>query len=293
MCLSVDLNYLDIRIILIDKISLVEHNKLMIDVSADVFKKLNKSDASSHKGDNGRVLVIAGSDKYHGALLLSVQAASRIVDMVYVHSVESNMPLVQKLKSEVATFIMVTNEELWETVGLSDVVMVGPGLEESEENKALVKRLLKDYPNEKVVIDATAFWHVDPKLLHENCIVTPHTREFENTFQCEAKADNVLLMAEKFGCTIVLTGPTDYISNGKGVYENKTGNVGMTKGGTGDVLVGLVGGLFSFNDPLNSALAGAYLNGLAGDNLYKEKNSFYNAEDVVGELGRIWMSYAE
>ena len=62
----------------------------------------------------------------------------------------------------------------------------------------------------------------------------------------------------------------------------------MTKGGTGDVLAGLVGGLAAKNDPLTAALAGAYLNGLAGDRLYEKKGTFYNAEDLTEELGRVW-----
>lgn len=98
-------------------------------------------------------------------------------------------------------------------------------------------------------------------------------------------------MAGKYNCVIVLTGPVDYISDGKELYENKTGNVGMTKGGTGDVLAGLVGGLMATNDLLISAQAGVYLNGLVGDKLYEKKGTFYNAEDLISKLGGIWNNY--
>lgn len=253
-------------------------------VKADILNRLTKPNPDSHKGDNGRILVIAGSDKYHGALLLAIQAASRLVDMVYVHSVDQNLRLIEKLKSEVAVFISVDKGELLETIDLVDVILIGPGLEESRENKKLVEKLLKKYPEKKTIIDATAFWHLDPLWLHPNCIVTPHTREFENTFKCAPTPENVLKMAKYYQCVVVLKGKYDYVSDGKAVYENRIGNVGMTKGGTGDVLAGLIGGFVAKNDPLTSALAGVYLNGLAGDKLFEKFGTFYNAEDLVKQV---------
>ena len=76
--------------------------------------------------------------------------------------------------------------------------------------------------------------------------------------------------------------------SGKELYENRTGNVGMTKGGTGDVLAGLTAGFAAKNDPLTSALAGIYLSGLAGDKLFEKCGTFYNAEDVVRSLREIF-----
>lgn len=257
-------------------------------VTSAILKKLTLSNTSSHKGQNGRILVIAGSNTYHGALLLTIMAASRVVDIVYVHSVPQNLRLIQKLRSEIATFIAVSKKELWKTVELCDAVIVGPGLAESAETVRLVKKLLTAYPNKKTVVDATALWHVDPKLLHKNCIATPHSREFANTFKEKPDGANVLSVAKKYGCIVVLKGPIDFISDGKKLYENKTGNVGMTKGGTGDVLSGLIGALAATNDPLTAALAGAYLNGSAGGRLLKKVGTFYNAEDLMLELGRLW-----
>lgn len=257
-------------------------------VNSSIVDSLNHPNKKSHKGQNGRVLVIAGSKKFHGSLLLTVQAASRIVDMVYVHSVSSNMELIQKLRSEIATFIAVDENELRHIMELVDCIMIGPGLEESEETVILTKHILTNYTHKKTVVDATSFWHLNPEWLHKNCVVTPHTREFENTFKCPSIKENVLPMAKKNNCTIILKGQIDYISDGEQLYENHTGNVGMTKGGTGDVLVGIVGSLLATNDILTSALAGTYLSGLAGDRLYERVGTFYNAEDVIVELGRIW-----
>ena len=94
-------------------------------------------------------------------------------------------------------------------------------------------------------------------------------------------------MAKYYQCVVALKGKYDYVSDGKELYENRTGNVGMTKGGTGDVLAGLVCGFAAKNDPLTSALAGIYLSGLTGDRLFEKFGTFYNAEDVVKELAGI------
>ena len=256
-------------------------------IDKNILKKLKKSDPSSHKGQNGRLLVIAGSEKFHGALLMAMQTASRIVDMVYVHS-PSNVGLIDKLKSEIAVFINVLHNELWETVELVDAILIGPGLEETRANKKLVEKILKKYPEKKIVVDATAFWHLDPLHLHPNCVVTPHSREFENTFKCEPNADNVLKMAKYYQCTVALKGKYDYISDGRELYENRTGNVGMTKGGTGDVVAGIVSSFLCKNDPLTSALSGVYLAGHVGDKLKEKVGTFYNAEDLIKELGEVW-----
>ncbi|MBI4993078.1 MAG: NAD(P)H-hydrate dehydratase [Candidatus Magasanikbacteria bacterium] len=256
-------------------------------IDSSILKKLNKPDPASHKGDNGRVLVIAGSEKYHGALLLAIQAASRIVDVVYVYTWEGNQRLVGQLKSEIAVFINIKPDELWEKVQQVDAILIGPGLSEDKNTKKILEKILTKYYDKKIIVDATAAWMVDPKFLHPNCVVTPHKVEFEHLFNCDPIADNVLKMAKYYQCVVALKGKFDYISDGKELYENRTGNVGMTKGGTGDVLAGLICGFAAKNDPLTSALAGIYLSGLTGDKLFEKHGTFYNAEDVVGEVGLV------
>ena len=253
-----------------------------------IINSLNKPKKTSHKGQNGRILIIAGSERFHGALMMAVKTASRIVDMVYVHSTEQNSDFIKKLKSEISTFICIKESGLWDTVGMVDSILVGPGLEENKYTKKMVEKLLKKYPEKKTIVDATALWHVDPHLLHPNCIVTPHSREFRNVFECDPTEDNVLKMAKYFQCTIVFSGPTDIISNGKEVWHNETGNEGMTKGGTGDVLSGLITALSANNDLLTSALVGTYISGLVGDRLKEKVGTFFNAEDLIGELGVVW-----
>ncbi|PIZ92796.1 MAG: NAD(P)H-hydrate dehydratase, partial [Candidatus Magasanikbacteria bacterium CG_4_10_14_0_2_um_filter_41_10] len=186
--------------------------------------------------------------------------------------------------------------ELEKTIQLVDSIIIGPGMETTngsgeeviEENREFVHELLKKHPDKKFVVDATALWHVNSDCLHNNCIVTPHSREFEEVFKMIPNAEATQNAAKSFGGVVVLKGKTDYISDGKELYANETGNVGMTKGGTGDVLAGIIGALAATNDNLTAALAGTYLNGLAGDKLYKDVGTFYNSEDLVKSLGKVW-----
>lgn len=257
-------------------------------VDASILTQLYKPFKKSHKGENGRILIVAGSDKYHGSMLLTVQATSRIADMVYVHSTSKNLKLIDKLKSETAVFVNVSENELGNTAMKSDVIIIGPGIEDSQKNTELLEMILRRFADKKILIDATAFDCLDLDSIHKNCVLTPNVAEFERTFKKTAIPQNVLGMSQQYGCVIVLKGQNDYISDGEIIYENHTGNAGMTKGGTGDVLAGLIGGLLAKNDKMTAALTGAYINGLAGDRLYFKKGTFYNAEDLIQEIGDVW-----
>ena len=91
-------------------------------------------------------------------------------------------------------------------------------------------------------------------------------------------------MARKYGCTVLLKGERDLICDKEQCVESVTGNEGMTKGGTGDVLAGLVAGLYCKNEAFLAAAAGAYVNGLAGDRLYVQAGPYFNASDLVKEI---------
>ena len=263
-------------------------NFFMHIVDASVLTQLYRLSKKSHKGENGRVLIIAGSDKYHGSMLLTVQTTSRIVDMVYVHSVAKNLKLIDKLKSATAVFVNIDENELASTAKKVDVIIIGPGIEFSQKNIELLEMILRRFSDKKILLDATAFDCLNLDSLHKNCIITPNAAEFERVFKKPAIPQNALGISQQYNCIVVLKGQNDYISDGNIIYENQTGNAGMTKGGMGDVLAGLIGGLLAKNDKMVAAQAGAYINGLAGDRLYEKKSAFYNAEDLVNEIGEIW-----
>lgn len=247
-------------------------------------KVLQKPAATSHKGDNGQVLVIGGSQYFHGAPVLASQAASKIVDLVYFSSTAQNNEVVKKMKAKLADFMVVPRIGLEKIIKKVDVILIGPGLGVTEEGRKITNSLLKKYKNKKIVIDADALKMVDKKLLNKNCIVTPHRQEFKILFGVTGSEQTVKKMAKKYKCTIVLKGSIDFISTADEFKFNRTGNVSMTKGGTGDVLAGLIAGLAATNELFLAASAGAFINGLAGDRLNKRVSHYYNASDLVKEI---------
>ena len=241
--------------------------------------------AGKRKGQNGVLTVVGGSRKYHGAPLYAIEAAAPFVDLVYFHSPEkNNIWIAKQLKTKSRAFITLEGRsELLAAIAKSDVVLIGNGLEETATNKALVNGLLRRFANKVFVLDAGGMMLADKRLYFNRVILTPHAGEFRRCFGMDANAENARKMAKKYGCILLLKGPVDVITDGQTVMQNVTGNVGMTRGGTGDVLAGLIAALATQNDAFLSAQAGAFLNGLAGDIVARKRRAF-SADDVARAL---------
>lgn len=256
-------------------------------ITSVCLKKLYRPPANSHKGDNGRLLIIAGSKKYHGSLVLCATMASKLVDLVYINSTKDNFEIIKKTRQKLAEFIYINEKDLAETIKEVDVVLIGPGLEINSEVKRRTDVLVQQYRDKKIILDAAALRLVNPKFLHKNCIVTPHREEFRALFKVTPTPQNVLSMSRKYPAVIVLKGKVDYIAQNGKIFYNITGNAGMTKGGTGDVLAGLIAAIATKNGLLEAAIAGAYLNGLAGDNLFKIKKFYFSASELIPEAVKV------
>jgi NAD(P)H-hydrate epimerase len=257
-------------------------------------KALAKINPNSHKGDNGKVLVVGGSKEFFGAPILSALASSKIVDLVTVASVKNtidalrNYPELMGYEIEGDYF---GGEHVDEVVELSkkyDVVVLGNGLSVNNNTKKFVNGFLEEMEklNKKVVIDADAIKVIDYNNFNfsENFIFTPHKKEFEY-MGLNINNDNIDI--SNINSTIVLKGKYDLIFNKNNIKINKTGNAGMTVGGTGDVLCGIIGGLFSKNDAFISGCCGAFINGYAGDLLLKEKGYYYNVVDILNKIPNV------
>lgn len=247
-------------------------------------KTLYRVPAKSHKGQNGKLTIIGGSRLFHGASLWALKVASRIVDMVYYSSIPENNKLTESLKSKIYDFIAIPREEIRDYLEESDAVLIGPGLMREKETKTLTEKLIKEFSQKRWVIDAGSLQMIEKSLIPKKAILLPHQREFERLFGIKAGPETTAKMAKKYGCIILFKGPTDFICSPNECWVNNTGNEGMTKGGTGDVLAGLVAALACKNDPLLAAGAGAFINGLAGDRLKKRAGVYYNASDLVEEI---------
>ena len=279
--------------------------------------KLYKPAKDSHKGQNGKLLVIGGSKLFHSSIFWSADVASRIVDLVHLTSPanENNQIFRKKLKEKFWNGIVVDWKDVEEYIKEDDCVLIGPGMTRGDgKTKKIVNYLLKKYPDKKWAIDGGALQEVDLDLITKSCILTPHRKEFLNLFnkssrgQFIGRGDLVLnsdcrvanaprndeegadasrcagLSKYLNNCTILLKGQTDIVCQDGHCVEIAGGNAGMTKGGTGDVLAGLVAALYTKNDAWTAATMASYINKKAGDNLHKRVGPYFNAEDLVKEV---------
>jgi NAD(P)H-hydrate epimerase len=249
-------------------------------------KFLNRRRNDSHKGDNGRVLIVGGSPLYHGAPIYAGLAASILVDLVYIACPHPVAPIIKGSTPDIivhalsADFLVPEDiPRIVEVASSCDSVLVGPGLGTHEETLNACCDLLSCV-QQKVVVDADGLkalkGHTD--LLCDTMVLTPHSHEYAmlfGTHPVEAVA------------TIVLKGPTDIISNGVTTKYNHTGNAGMTTGGTGDILAGLIAGFAAVNNLFQASCAGAFVSGKAGDLCYERYGLYYTASDVVHTLQNV------
>jgi NAD(P)H-hydrate epimerase len=260
-------------------------------------KKLYKPPLNSSKGQNGQVTIIGGSSLFHGAPLLSLTVASRMVDMVFFASPEPSLgEIANKIKSKLFSFIWIPWEETEEYIKKSDAVLIGPGFmryrgereqvkgkrldAEGERTKQITKGLLKKFPDKKWVIDAGSLQILNPDWIPDMAILTPNTREYKMIFD-EMKPEEA---AKKYNCVIVLKGQTTFVYSPEDCVEIKGGNPGLTKGGSGDVEAGLTAAILAKNEPFLAATASSYIIKKVADVLYKKVGTFYNSDDLAAKV---------
>lgn len=254
-------------------------------------KKLYIPPINSHKGQNGKLLFIGGSKLFHSSSLWALNIASKIVDMVFYSSVPENNKIVMEAKKEFRDGIVISRSKIENYIQEADCILIGPGLprtdgqeEGDDDTKNLTENLLKKYPKKKWVIDGGSLQVIDPSLIPQNAILTPHQKEFETLFKSKIVGD----MAKKYNCTIVLKGQKDIVCSKEKCVEVTGGNAGMTKGGTGDVLAALIASLYCKNDdPFLAASAGSYINKKAGESLFKKVGYYFNSSDLVNDIPRV------
>ncbi len=246
-------------------------------VTPSDIKTLYLPPKDSHKGQNGKLLIIGGSKLFHAASLWALTVASRIVDLVHYSSTDENNTLVKK---EFRNGIVIARGDIDAYIEEDDAILIGPGMTRDSETKNLTDSLLRKYRNKRWIIDAGSLQMMDVTLIPKNAILTPHHGEYQTVFGDM----EITQTAKKYDCIVLLKGEKDIASDGKGVRVIEGGNPGMTKGGTGDVLAGLIAALACKNDPFLATLAGSFINKKAGDELYKTVGPYFNASDLASEI---------
>jgi NAD(P)H-hydrate epimerase len=238
---------------------------------------------------------------YHGAPVLASLSALRCgVDLVYtavpkvitfsVRAISPNLIVIPMVDSKLTRGSV--NKLLGQLPKDLDSATIGMGLAIADEEalKNLVKSLISQ--DVRISLDATALaGYILPFVSGKNTVVTPHAGEFKRLFgvappnSIKDRTKTVEKLAKEHSVTILLKGSTDVISDGKQTFVNPKNLAAMTVGGTGDVLSGLVAGLLARNrNPLESALAAAYVNGLAGKSAQKKNGLHIVATDLIDAI---------
>ena len=275
------------------------------------FLRLKNRNNSSHKGNNGSILIIGGSKDYHGAPAISGMAAFGAgVDLVYVATPQNaSIPI----KSASADLIVKSLEgdylcsnhldDILKLVDKVDAVLIGPGSSINDETSKLFNILVTKI-KKPIVLDADGLKQVDISLIKnkENIILTPHLSEFNKFFNANLKLDldsydfnkvnnNIAefqQITKYIKGTVVVKGKNDLILSSSKFRINRSGNAGMTVGGTGDALAGIITALLSQGlNTFDSACLGVFINGLAGDKAYENYGNGFSATNLVSFIGNV------
>jgi len=253
--------------------------------------------ASSHKGNSGSLLIIGGGP-YSGAPAFAALAALRAgADMVTLVVPESISNVVAGFSPALILAKGIQGEKLcpehipliFPLIDSSDVVVIGPGLGRDAATLEAIGKILPMC--KKAVIDADALYYLSlPVAGDVDIIITPHGGEFSRLtgnalpFSLQDRKDLVHAFSREKQVVTILKGSIDVISDGKETRLNRTGNAGMTVGGTGDVLAGIVGALFASNNAFDAACCGCFVNGAAGDLAYEEHGYGLLASDIIRKV---------
>lgn len=265
----------------------------------------------SRKGENGSALIVGGSEEYVGAVILAGLAALRTgCDSITIAAPEKVAWAINCYSPDLITekvktthFTIKQGKEILRMSELYNAMLLGNGITMKADK--FCQYLAKKSQTLKV-IDADALKALSFKDF-TNSIVTPHESEL-NAMLANSGKDFLLPKLEKCNAkekaqilqgnlryflqnnnVLLLKGSTDIIISRNKIAYNRTGNQGMTKAGTGDVLAGLcVGFLAKTQDLFKSAVAASYLNGTLGDLLLKKKKGYsFIASDILEDLEKI------
>jgi len=267
---------------------------------SDILPLLKTRNKFDHKGIYGHGLLIAGSEGKMGAAVLGASAALRSgIGLITCHIPSCGNLIIQSALSE-AMVINDRSEKIISEIGPPEqftAVGIGPGIGTDEITQLGIKSFLAGC-KKPLVIDADALNIISLNIkilniLPPGTILTPHPKEFErligrtkNSFE---RLKKQIAFSEKYKCIVLLKGAHSTITLPSGeVFFNNTGNPGMATGGSGDVLTGIILSLLSQGyTPVNAAIIGVYIHGLAGDIAARE--SCYEsiiASDIINCIGK-------
>jgi len=250
--------------------------------------RLETRAVDAHKGDFGKVCIIAGSIGMSGAAALAGRSALRAgAGLVRVATPKSVLPIVASIEPSFTTIPLPEDSLgrisakavniILEAVAQNDAVAFGPGVGTSGALRFVLETLLEQ-EGLKLVVDADGLNNLAgikdwPGKLKAKMIVTPHPGEMKRLWSGlfreplpGQRQQQAVQLAQNTGTVVALKGAGTVVTDGEKVYINKTGNPGMATAGSGDVLTGIVTALLGQGlGDFDAAVLGVYIHGLAGD----------------------------
>mgnify|MGYP001134834505 CR=1 FL=1 len=256
-------------------------SKIFAYCEMDIQRIIPKRKRISSKFDYGRVLIIAGSERYPGAAALAANASIKSGAGLTVLASTTFHPAVLPevirfpLPSTTDGSISIRSIEiLRDEIERADSVAIGPGLSDNLETIQLVEQIVEEYKNKKrIVIDADALKAIEPsKKMTKKVVITPHCGELSRIIEMprrEIEQNSFFVAkewAEKLNCIIHLKFVPSVTTDGEFSYLTLNGNPGMATGGSGDVLTGIIATMLARGiEPLQAASISAFIHSLAGD----------------------------
>ena len=231
---------------------------------------LKDRDAFSHKGTHGHALLIAGNKGKAGAAILAARGCLRTgAGLLTIEADETTCSILQTAVPEA-----MTTDRTEKADNRFSAIGAGPGMGIEKEETTLLTHLLTN-TDKPFVLDADALTILSAnkqllELLPAGTILTPHPKEFDRVFGASShefdRWNRAVALSAHYPFVIVLKGHHTLIAwQGKGMFNN-TGNSGMAKGGSGDVLTGMLTALLAQRyTARDAAMLGVWLHGLAGD----------------------------
>ncbi|MDO5521421.1 MAG: NAD(P)H-hydrate dehydratase [bacterium] len=260
--------------------------------------------SDSNKGDFGKVMVIAGSKNMSGACYMSAKAAYRIgAGLVKILTVEENRTILQTMLPEaiISTYHGETIEkeidQIRKEMKWASTIVFGPGVGVSDSSRTLLSLVLQE-SHVPTIIDAdglnllSEMGSIEEIPLNEHIILTPHLKEMSRLLHVDVNEvkEKVIEIAKQISkeknYTLVLKDARTLVAGKNNLYINTSGNDGMSTGGSGDVLTGVIAGLLAQGmENYQAACLGTFIHGMSGDvAAYKNGRYFLMATDIIDHL---------
>lgn len=249
---------------------------------------------TGHKGDYGRVLILAGSKGYSGAAYMTAEAAVKTGAGLVTLVTEREIQDILSIKLTEVMTKSYEDEDIEKLIKSATVIACGPGLSQKDVNKKMLEKFICN-SSCPLVLDADALNIIskNKELLDKikgRAIITPHPGEMARLINNDIsyvnnnRIDECIKFSKDNNLVTLLKGYNTVISDGSNTVINTTGSSKMASGGMGDSLTGIITALAAQRVGLfDSAVLGAYLHGLIGDMLGKNKYTV-NAVDIINAI---------